>query len=258
MTVGEAGFNLSGVQKAIDDAVAAKNVSAIGDTYVSATVAEGTNTVTVAASESTIASLALADSAIQAADITTGTANGTIAVEGVDVAVKGLGAAAYVDTTATPTENSTAAFTAGGAYVLDGKITANTAAIEDVKDEVSENAQVTSAALNDLNSRLTDIQNSIPTELGVMSITASTSSAHVAVTPTTASDGEVTVTVDVTSVDAANTNTYKANGLATDAYVDEKVAALSTAVQSVTSAGSTLQVTRDANNVNVELAWASF
>ena len=40
-------------------------------------------------------SLGLADSALQAADITTGSANGTIAVKGADVAVKGLGTAAY-------------------------------------------------------------------------------------------------------------------------------------------------------------------
>ena len=40
---------------------------------------------------------ALADSALQKADIATGTANGTIAVDGSDVAVKGLGSAAYTE-----------------------------------------------------------------------------------------------------------------------------------------------------------------
>ena len=40
-------------------------------------------------------SLDLADSALQKADITSGTANGTIAVDGTDVAVKGLASAAY-------------------------------------------------------------------------------------------------------------------------------------------------------------------
>lgn len=39
---------------------------------------------------------ALADSALQKADITTGIANGTISVDGSDVAVKGLGSAAYL------------------------------------------------------------------------------------------------------------------------------------------------------------------
>ena len=41
-----------------------------------------------------------ADSALQQADITTGDANGTIAVKGADVAVKGLGSAAFVETSA--------------------------------------------------------------------------------------------------------------------------------------------------------------
>ena len=40
------------------------------------------------------------NAALQASDITVGTANGTIAVKGTDVAVKGLGSAAYVATTA--------------------------------------------------------------------------------------------------------------------------------------------------------------
>ena len=40
-------------------------------------------------------SLGLADSALQKADIKTGTSNGTISVKGTDVAVKGLGSAAY-------------------------------------------------------------------------------------------------------------------------------------------------------------------
>lgn len=40
------------------------------------------------------------NAALQAGDITSGSANGTIAVNGTDVAVKGLGSAAYADTTA--------------------------------------------------------------------------------------------------------------------------------------------------------------
>lgn len=48
----------------------------------------------------TAAQGALADTALQKADITPGSANGTIAVEGTDVAVKGLGTAAYTNSTA--------------------------------------------------------------------------------------------------------------------------------------------------------------
>lgn len=50
---------------------------------------------TDAADYATAAQGALADSALQKADITTGSANGNISVDGTDVAVKGLGTAAY-------------------------------------------------------------------------------------------------------------------------------------------------------------------
>ena len=46
------------------------------------------------------ASLSLADSALQAADITEGSTNGTISVDGTDIAVHGLGSAAFTDATA--------------------------------------------------------------------------------------------------------------------------------------------------------------
>ena len=55
---------------------------------------------TEASDYATSAQGALADTALQKADITTGAANGTIAVEGTDVAVKGLGTAAYTASTA--------------------------------------------------------------------------------------------------------------------------------------------------------------
>lgn len=50
---------------------------------------------TDAADYATAAQGTLADSALQKADITTGSANGNISVDGTDVAVKGLGTAAY-------------------------------------------------------------------------------------------------------------------------------------------------------------------
>ena len=52
---------------------------------------------TEASDYATAAQGALADSALQKADIATGTTNGTIAVDGSDVAVKGLGSAAYTE-----------------------------------------------------------------------------------------------------------------------------------------------------------------
>lgn len=84
----------SDVKSYVDSQVSAKNVSAEGDTYVSAS-ASG-NKVTVAATAATQASLAKADSALQPSNITEGSANGTIAVKGSDVAVHGLKDAAYV------------------------------------------------------------------------------------------------------------------------------------------------------------------
>lgn len=72
---------------------------------------------------------ALADSALQKADITTGTANGTIAVEGTDVAVKGLGSAAYTDTTAYDAAGAAAAVEAKLTKLETEKVDVNTTAI---------------------------------------------------------------------------------------------------------------------------------
>ena len=103
----------SDVKSYVDSAVAAKNVDAEGDSYVSASASD--NKVTVAASASTIASLGKADSAIQgvqvnSADLTPdankkvnisiaeGSTAGTVSVNGSDVAVHGLGSMAYANT----------------------------------------------------------------------------------------------------------------------------------------------------------------
>ena len=67
-----------------------------------------------------------ADTALQKADIVSGTANGTIAVKGEDVAVKGLGGAAFKDASAFEV--------AGAAKALaDGQVATNTADITAVK-----------------------------------------------------------------------------------------------------------------------------
>lgn len=75
----------------------------------------------LAGNYATAAQGAKADTALQAADIVTGSANGTIAVKGADVAVKGLGSAAYVETTAfdaagTAATQASAAESAAKAY----------------------------------------------------------------------------------------------------------------------------------------------
>jgi hypothetical protein len=93
--VADAKADLEDKIQEVADSVESKNVSAEGDSYVNASASD--NKVTVSATEKTIASLALADSALQKADITEGTTNGTINVKGTDVAVHGLGSAAYTD-----------------------------------------------------------------------------------------------------------------------------------------------------------------
>ena len=75
----------------------------------------------LAGNYATAAQGAKADTALQVADIATGSANGTIAVKGADVAVKGLGSAAYVETTAfdaagTAAAQASAAESAAKAY----------------------------------------------------------------------------------------------------------------------------------------------
>lgn len=111
---------------------------------ISATIKQGSIALTKLAS-SVQTSIGKADTALQASDITTGTATGTIKVKGTDVAVAGLGSAAAANTTdfdaAGAAENaikeldSSVAATAadGNAYSVltgitqtDGKLTAKT------------------------------------------------------------------------------------------------------------------------------------
>lgn len=75
---------------------------------VTAKIADG-NVTKAKLSTAVQTSLGLADSALQKADIAEGTTNGTIAVEGTDVKVHGLGEAAFVDTTAFDAAGSAAA-----------------------------------------------------------------------------------------------------------------------------------------------------
>ncbi len=65
-----------------------------------AIVGLGSAAYTASTAYATAAQGAKADSALQKANIVSGSANGTISVSGTDVAVKGLGSAAYVATSA--------------------------------------------------------------------------------------------------------------------------------------------------------------
>lgn len=100
--LGDAGTNYNTLGKLEDEiqkvaqSVTDKNVSATGDTYVSAS-AEG-NTVTVAATTALTQAVEKANSAVQS--VVEGATNGTIAVDGTEVAVHGLGSAAYTEASA--------------------------------------------------------------------------------------------------------------------------------------------------------------
>ena len=121
----------------VDNLVSNKNVSAEGDDYVTA-IASG-NKVTVAATKKTTDSLALADSALQKADITEGKTNGTISVEGTDVAVKGLGFAAYTDSTAY--DASGAADAVKTTLLGDAKTYTTLGALEDAVEAINAGAK---------------------------------------------------------------------------------------------------------------------
>ena len=77
-----------------------------------------------------------ADSALQADDIVTGTANGAIAVKGVDVTVKGLGSAAYTSSTEYEAAGTVKA-------LADGQVATNKADITALKTKIENLESVT-------------------------------------------------------------------------------------------------------------------
>ena len=140
--------------------------------------------------------------------------------------------------------------------------------ISGIETEISDNALVTASALNDLNSRLTTAEGTLASGVGVMSVIGEDPykfdslpaedqalvQAHddfVWTEATTDDEGNVTLDSQVVVMKS----TKPAKGLATDAYVNERIAAEKV---SVTSSSKTLDVTHDGNNYNVELAWQMF
>ena len=113
--LGDAGTNYNTLGKLEDEiqkvaqSVTDKNVSATGDTYVSAS-AEG-NTVTVAATTALTQAVEKANSAVQS--VAEGATNGTIVVDGKNVAVHGLKSAAYTESSAYDASGTAAAVKTG-------------------------------------------------------------------------------------------------------------------------------------------------
>lgn len=78
-----------------------------------------------------------ADTALQAADITTGTANGSIAVKGANVTVFGLGSAAYTASSAYEKAGAVDELAQGAVATNTANIAANTTAINGAKDDIT-------------------------------------------------------------------------------------------------------------------------
>lgn len=95
--------NSAQVTTAINNAITALKEENLWDAKGAAATAEQNAkgyADSLASNYATAAQGAKADTALQAADVVTGNANGTIAVKGTDVAVKGLGSAAYTNSDA--------------------------------------------------------------------------------------------------------------------------------------------------------------
>lgn len=118
-----------------------------------------------------------------------------------------------------------------------------TTKIEDIEDEISENAEVTATALVDLVSRVNEVANSIPTNLGVMSVEKGTDGSYVTTT-IGGTAANPTVGVQVTAIDATDNS---GTGLATDAYVLEQVAS-AVAGKNVNAEGDSYVSATAANN----------
>lgn len=205
LSVSADGIKLSGVQDAIDDAVANKNVEATGDTYVSATVSG--NKVTVGATTELTNAINNANSAVQT--IATGSANGTINVDGEDVAVKGLGSVAYTEasayaTAAQGTKADNAATNAdfeahSGNTVM--HITADERSAWNAKLDTTTHTAYTAATkttLDSIETRLTAITNNAVTSVASSGNTIAT----------TNTNGAVNVDVNTLAVETAQANGY--------------------------------------------------
>ena len=208
-------------------ATAAKNaVSAEGDAYVNASASNGK--VTVAATASTIASLGKADTAVQS--VTEGTANGTISVDNKNVAVHGLGSAAYTESSAydaagTATTKADAALNAAKAYADAIKVNGQSQsgqAITITGADIKVGGDDTGIADTTLAAQIATMKNDIQTaqKAGVQSIAvASDSSAFAAVDKST---GAVSFSVKTVALDGLTDSS--ANGLVdaktVKAYVD--------------------------------------
>ena len=145
LTVGEGGVKLAGVQAAIDAAVAAKNVTAVGDDYITATAADNKVTVEADVQPLTVAKSGDADSTIA------GVAQSL--VDGAEVATKVAAFTnariseeiAKLDATAGGTTIAEGNHVAVQVVETDGKITAVNVNEDDIASKKALEAEVTRA-----------------------------------------------------------------------------------------------------------------
>ena len=122
------------------------------------------------------ASLDNADAALQKADIATGSANGTIAVDGDDVAVKGLGSAAYTNSSAyaSAAQGQTADDTAALVGTLPTGATATTVVGYIAEAVANANGQTAEQVQTAINNKVDTLNYAGNTEAGVvMNVTES-------------------------------------------------------------------------------------
>lgn len=202
-------------------------------------------------------SLSNADSALQASDITTGSANGTIAVDGTDVAVKGLGSAAYTASTAYDTAGAAAAVVGASTDAS----TANTvygakAYADSLNTAMDTRVDALEEALGDGGSVDTQIEEAI----SALDVT-DTAVADQYVSAVSQTDGKISVTRTTIPIRTVTTGTSNGTiavngtdvsvyGLGTAAYTD------STAYDAAGAAEDAL--TKAKEYVDTCLTWGSF
>ena len=127
--------------KELADGAVADNAADIED--INDTLATYGDIVTRNASEfATAAQGALADTALQKADITTGNTNGTIKVGDTEVAVKGLGSAAYTESSAYDAAGAADAVATNLTKLETEKVNVNAAAIKTINDTLATHGDI--------------------------------------------------------------------------------------------------------------------
>lgn len=127
-----------------------KNVEAEPANGELVTATAANNKVTVGVTAKLTTAVGLAESALQKSDIATGSANGTISVEGTDVAVNGLGSAAYTEASAYDA--------AGAAAIVDNRLTQTIGTLDNTD---AKTLQAINAELNAVDGEISNIKGAI-------------------------------------------------------------------------------------------------